>query len=241
MLSKVKSFLLDVLFPVGCISCNKPDDWLCDKCLAKIPLKMEQFCPFCEKNITPDGRVCFSCRKKSNLEGLLVASTYQNKVITNAVHYFKYRFIEGLSEPLGEIMLKAFWDSGISLPDAIIPVPLHKKRLRWRGFNQAGLLAIYLGDNLAPGLKIAVLHETLVRNRYTYPQMEIKDYPRRKNNIAKAFGVKNKASIKGKSIILVDDVATTGSTLFECAEVLKKNGAKEVFAVVIARQEIKEK
>ena len=241
MFPKTNNFFLDILFPISCLSCNEPDDWLCPECLAKIPLKMEQVCPICEKNITPDGRVCFSCQKKSQLEGLLVASTYQNKVVANAVHYFKYRFIENLSAPLGKIMIKSFWESSLSLPDAIIPVPLHKRRLRWRGFNQASLIANYLSHNLAPGLKIAVLHEALARNRYTHPQMEIKDYSRRKNNMENAFGVKDKVNIKGKSILLVDDIATTGSTLFECAKVLKKNGAKEVFAVVIARQEIKKK
>jgi ComF family protein len=251
---KTKTFILDTLFPISCIGCGKPDVWLCDECLAKIPLKLEQVCPLCERATTPDGRVCFSCRKKSSLDGLFVASSYKNELVASAVHYFKYRFVEDLSVPLAKILTKAILGSQLPLTDFIIPVPLHKRRLRWRGFNQTELLADYLGKNLTPGFEIPAASTLLIRSRYTHPQMEIKNYFRRKENLKEAFTIsiskksdiksysnlyqtENKDFLRDKTILLVDDIATTGATLFECAKTLKQNGAKVVFAAVIARQE----
>ncbi|GBE17234.1 DNA utilization protein GntX [bacterium BMS3Abin15] len=241
MLGKIKKFMLDTLFPVSCISCSKPNIWICKKCLSKIPLINNQVCPFCEKAITPDGRVCFKCRKKYSLDGLLVASSYQNELVSSVVHYYKYRFVEDLSLPLGIILIKAFLQSEFPIPDIIIPVPLHKRRLRWRGFNQAELLAQHLGENLTPGFNISVESNFLTRYLYTHPQMKIKNYAQRKKNIEGVFKPEKgiRKTIKGKNILLVDDIATTGATLFECARVLKRNGANRVFATVIARQEMK--
>ncbi|MCX6765724.1 MAG: ComF family protein [Candidatus Moranbacteria bacterium] len=245
MLAKIKKFILDTLFPVSCLSCGKPDEWICEECFSKIPSLRDQVCPWCEKIPTPEGRVCFACRKKSSLDGLLVASSYQNKLVAAAVHHYKYHFLENLSLPLGRILIQAILDSGSPLPDMIVPVPLHPRRLRWRGFNQAGLLADYLSSNLTPGFAIPVFNNLIVRQRYTPPQMKIKNYSRRNKNIENAFGINKKEYgkkfLESKHILLVDDIATTGATLFECASVLKKAGAKVVFATVIARQEYSKK
>lgn len=284
MLKKIKTFILDTLFPINCITCGKENIWLCDDCFSKIPIKLEQVCPICEKNITPDGRVCFSCRKKSAFNGLLVATSYQNKTVAEAVHYYKYRFVEDIHVPLGEILIRAYLDSRLPIPDLIIPVPLHKRRLRWRGFNQSKKLADHIGNNLTPGFPIPVANDLLVRKKYTRPQMEIKNYQRRKENLRNAFeitrpsnnsgrasytgnangannagvGIKNMSvdpscdrnwgqlkgnnnPLSGRTVLLIDDIATTGTTLFECAKVLKQNGTKEVFGVVVARQEINPK
>lgn len=242
MLTTVRNFILDTLFPVSCLSCGQPDAWLCDSCVARIPPRLEQVCPLCEKKITPSGQTCFSCQRKSPLSGLLVAAPYKSGILAQAVHYYKYRFIEDLQYPLGEILIKAYLNSKLSLPDLIIPIPLHKRRLRSRGFNQSELLADFLGQNLAPGFEIPVISSFLIRNRYTHPQMKIKDYSKRKKNLENAFSPNREAPrnmLKNKNILLVDDIATTGSTLFECAKVLKKSGAKEVFGIVVARQEYK--
>lgn len=241
MLSEIKNLVLDTLFPISCIGCGKPDEWLCGDCLNQIPLPIDNVCPLCEKSITPNGYTCFHCKKKYSLDGLLVSASYQNKLLARAAHLYKYRFIESLSGPLGKIMLKALLSSGLSLPDLILPVPLHKRRLRYRGFNQSELLARRLGENISPGFPIPFLIDLLIRKRYTSPQMKIKNYSRRKNNIKGAFDVDKKAIkiIKDKRILLVDDIATTGATIFECAETLKRKGAREVFAIVLARQEFK--
>lgn len=246
---KIKVFTLDTLFPIHCISCNYEGLWLCEECLEKIPLKQEWTCPICEKNITPGGRVCFHCRRKSSLDGLLVAASYKDNPVSSAVHYFKYRFAKDIYAPLGEILTKALNNSGLPLPEIIIPVPLHRRRLRWRGFNQSELLANYLSENLTPGFSIPVFNNLLIRKKYTQPQMKIKNYFRRQKNIKDAFEFNNNSDdlrqlqqlehYNNYNVLLVDDIATTGATLFECAKVLKQAGAKEIFAVVAARQEQK--
>lgn len=257
---KTKTFILDTLFPIQCISCDHEGLWLCETCLSRIPLKADHACPLCEKTNTPAGRVCFSCRQKSSLDGLLAASSYRGEIVSSAVHLFKYRFAQDLHVPLGKIMVTALLNSGLPLPDFILPVPLHRRRLRWRGFNQAELLAKYIAENLTPGFSISVLDNFLIRKKYTRPQMEIKKYLQRQKNIANAFIInasslsfsplirgdvpkgqrgKKESLLKNKTILLVDDICTTGSTLFECAKVLKSSGANEVFATVIARQETK--
>lgn len=242
-IQKIKNFILDTLFPISCIACGKADAWLCRECLEKIPLRKSQVCPLCEKKITPGGRICFSCRRKSALDGLLVATSYKNTHVSSAVHCYKYRFAEKMHAPLGELLIRAYLSADLPLPDAVIPVPLHPRRLRWRGFNQAALLARHLSENLTPGFPIPVLDDILVRTRYTHPQMQIKNYSRRQKNIENAFAIKSSEGstfgIPNKRILLVDDIATTGSTLFEGARVLKNAGAQEVFAIAIARQELK--
>lgn len=247
MFQKVKNFILDILFPVSCVACGKDDVWFCRDCLEKIPLRKDQVCPLCEKRTTPAGRVCFSCREKSALDGLLVATSYQNTAIASAVHCYKYRFAEKLHEPLGKILLRAYTHSNLPLPEIIIPVPLHPRRWRWRGFNQAQLLAEYLGAHLTPGFPLSVLSGFLIRRRHTSAQMLIKNYRKRKKNIQNAFGLNHSAgfppvkpaAIENKRVLLIDDIATTGATLFECAKILKSAGAQEVFAAVVARQELK--
>jgi len=239
--NQLKKFFLDTLFPIYCISCSKYGKWVCNHCLEKISINIEQVCPLCNKSITPDGKTCFDCKRKYSIDGVLVSSSYKlNKkktFIAKLVHYYKYRFISKLSVPLGKILKKTLLQSDLPLPDIIIPVPLHPRRMRWRGFNQAELLSDYLGKYTTVGLEIIVLKDVLLRNKYTIPQMEIKNYCQRRNNIKGSFSLNKKYSkkIKGKNILLVDDIATTGSTLFECAKVLKQKNAKKVYGIVLAR------
>jgi competence protein ComFC len=238
----LETSIIDTLFPIHCVGCGKFGEWICDECSKLISYRLEQVCPICEKSITPDGRVCFSCNEKTDLAGLFVCSSYSNPVLAKAIQYYKYRFAEDLSLPLGRIMAVALEQSELSLPDLIIPVPLHKYRLRWRGFNQSELIADYLSDNYTPGFQIPVEKKIIIRRKFTYPQMKIKSYRDRRKNIQGVFEVeKNKISlIQDKRILLVDDVATTGATIFECAKILTQHGATEIFAVVLARQDYKE-
>jgi len=238
MLNRFKKNFLDTLFPIACLSCAKDGVWLCERCLKKISLRSFQVCPLCEQIISACGKICPDCRKrKPPLDYLLVAANYQEKYITKIVHLYKYNFLESLAAPLGKIMLLSFMQNDFPLPDLIIPVPLHPRRLRWRGFNQSELLANYIGENLTPGLVIPILKNILIRKKDTAPQMQVKNYKDRRENIRNAFAVQNPSGILNKNILLIDDIATTGSTLFECARVLKESGAKKIYGAVISRQE----
>ncbi|HBI16803.1 MAG TPA: hypothetical protein DDY52_01415 [Candidatus Moranbacteria bacterium] len=238
----IKKFILDMVFPIYCISCHQEGVWFCDKCFQKLIFKTEQTCPICKKIIVPNGEICFDCKYQNNIDGILVSSFYRKKkektMVAKLIHYYKYRFISSIGQILGKVLEKSILNSTLPLPEIIIPVPLHPRRLRWRGFNQSAILAHYLGENLTPGFSIPVYSDILARNRYTQPQMEIKDKQKRVINAQNAFSLnpKENSKIKGKTIFLVDDIATTGSTLFECARVLKEGGAKKVYGVVLARQ-----
>lgn len=240
----IKKSILDVIFPIRCISCSRYDKWVCKKCLDKVILQKEQLCPICKKIPNLNGEVCFSCKEARGIDAILVASFYRQAkkktLLAELIHYYKYRFAVAIGRSLGRILKKSILSSSLPLPDIIIPIPLHPRRLRWRGFNQSLIMAQYLGENLTPGFVIPVSDNLLLRNRYTKPQMEIKNRRQRKINVNNAFSIDTKGlkklPLKNKIVLLVDDVATTGSTLIECAKVLKKSGAKKVFAVVLARQ-----
>jgi ComF family protein len=246
VIKKIHKLILNILFPIHCIACKKEGLWLCESCQRQIKIQDEHRCPVCEKMLTPDGRTCLACKNlayrqagKNALDGLIVASSYLQFPIAKAVHLLKYRFISELHIPLGNLLVRVLQKTETPLPDLILPVPLHKRRLRWRGFNQSALLAKHLASNLLTQNDILFAENILLRNRHTTPQMGIKDYKSRKLNITGAFSVMLDSNLKNKTILLVDDIATTGSTLFECAKVLKAAGAQEVFAIVIARQETK--
>lgn len=250
MLKKIHKFALDTLFPISCLNCKKGNDWLCQECFEKINTLPCQICPLCEKYISEKGRVCPRCSDKVlnkgsflPIDGLLVASKYKESNIAHLIHLYKYSFISDLSTPLGKLLVKSFIQNNLPLPDFIVPVPLHPRRLRWRGFNQAELLSLHISKNLTPAFSIPVLPNLLTRKRYTSPQMKIKNYGDRQKNIQGVFQISKNypstmESMRDKSILLVDDIATTGATLLECGNLLKKSGIKEVFGAVIARQEI---
>jgi ComF family protein len=245
LLEKIKILFLDTLFPIHCLSCQKEGEWICSECFKKIKILDLQICPHCEKVITENGKLCPSCKNSLSyreisfpLDALLVSTKYKENNLSKFIHFFKYNFVRDLSLPLGKIMTNCFSKNSLPLPDIIIPIPLHPRRLRWRDFNQSELLAKYLSQNLAPGIEIPMESNLLRRKRFTQPQMKIKNYAERKENIKNAFSITQSKKIKDSNILLVDDVCTTGSTLLECAKILKKNGARKVFAIVIARQEI---
>lgn len=223
-------FVLDLLFPIECIGCGKEGQWICVNCFTAIKLIQQDHCPICARE-GKTSRVCFDCRNKTYLSGLVVGVPYSDNVIKKAIHLFKYRFLQDLADPLAEILIKQF-NGFTGLKDFIvIPVPLHKKRLRWRGFNQSALLATVFARRY--GLILA--DEALVRIKNTIPQVEVADRRKRIDNIKNAFSVAKQESVKDKKIILVDDVATTMATLDECARALRLAGAKEVWAAAVAR------
>jgi ComF family protein len=149
-------------------------------------------------------------------------------VLAEAIQRFKYHGDVNLAAPLSRLWSK------INIQDlpveAIIPVPLHPTRLRERGFNQA----LLLGKAIAKIHKKTVLTGALKRIRNTIPQVQL-DHSERERNVRGAFAVKNRREIMDKRLLLVDDVFTTGATVNECARVLKKSGANEIFIVTLAR------
>ncbi|MBI2627974.1 MAG: ComF family protein [Candidatus Niyogibacteria bacterium] len=225
---------LDLIFPKKCFSCGQNGEFLCGHCLNSLNLP-EIRCFACQKG---DGAgFCSQCASFFNLENLSVfwATDYKNLAIKKMIKTFKYRRAGVLTETLGEILsqrAKKFLiqnTSGASL-SLIIPVPLSPKRHRERGFNQAALIGQYLGQKNNLAFDPAVL----LKIKNTSPQVKTAGRDERLKNLKESFVVSDSQKILGKTVILIDDVLTTGATIMECARILQKAGAEKIIALVVA-------
>lgn len=236
---KLKKFALDLLFPPQCLFCttsteNEKFSLICQTCFSKIPLETALFCPKCFSR-RPKATNCPTCSSKLDLKILGIASSYQDEKVKTLIWKFKYNFLKDLAYPLAELLLNYLklaapdWQSDQSI--VLIPVPLHKRRENWRGFNQSELIGKIVAENLGWQFE----NSTLIRIRHNPTQVEMKNFEERTNNVKNLFAVKNPEKIKNKKIILIDDVFTSGATLFECAKTLKIAGAKKVYGLVIAK------
>ena len=240
-LSHTRDFLADILFPRACIGCGSRSAYLCDTCLRATPRKQDHTCPFCGSVLVPEGRTCLSCAPHHALDGIFSAVVFRDAIIVaQAIHVFKYEYIRELAVPLGMLLAESASRTELPLPDILVPVPLHPWRLRYRGFNQSVLLARSFSATFMPELPVPVREDLLVRHRFTLPQAKSRTAKERRKNLKDAFSLvkdtrQAKKELKGKTVWLLDDVATTGATLEECAKVLKKAGVKKVFGIVVAR------
>jgi ComF family protein len=155
--------------------------------------------------------------------------------VRGLVHLLKYESVRPVARPLGGMLAQAIAELLAGCADAkplLIPVPLHKSRRRSRGFNQSELIARAAAKRLPQRLEVAC--GALVRQRDTVSQVGL-TREERIANVRDAFRVADAARVRGRDVVLVDDVMTTGTTLSECARVLKKAGAKRVWAATVAR------
>lgn len=230
------SFLSDIFFPNRCLCCQEfSSALLCAKCIPCLPRRKKWQCPKCQKKTTPLGSTCVACFGTTSLNGIFSATHYKHPTVTRVITAYKYGFSQSLARPLGMFLANTIKENDLPLPDIILSVPLHPRRLRWRGFNQSSLLADIIARKLLPQFPLKVLHTTLKRKRYTPPQAKTDNRKPRFKNLQGAFIFSGSIpAIRDKHIWLVDDVATTGATLTECARVLKRAGAKEVWGIVIA-------
>ncbi|MCX6740108.1 MAG: ComF family protein [Candidatus Parcubacteria bacterium] len=235
-LKKFKEFVLDLIFPKECIGCAKEGDYLCQQCLSQIELIKEFYCALCKKP-SPWGKICESCAAETKIAAIWVATDYNQKVIQELIHQLKYGYIEEISAILREILLKylnlnnILTEFSLEKTKAIfIPVPLHKKRLLLRGFNQSELIALQLKE--ATGIEVSNIIE---RIKNTQTQINLKR-SERQQNVKEAFCLKSNFD-NTKKAILIDDVITTGSTLKECAQALYQAGFTEIYGLVIAQRE----
>ena len=228
--SKSKKIILDLFFPIRCQVCGKEGYWLCKICLSQVKLKESQVCHVCKWRKSKLGETCWRCKNTSNLNGVLIVAEPDQQVLRKLVHKFKYNSFKEVGEILGDLFLNKFCHEFKSNEDlTFIPVPLHTKRERRRGFNQSLILSSFLGSYT----NLRVLKNTLLRTKNTKPQMKLKRRWRLEN-LKRAFKVSAKLNPQ-KTYILVDDIITTGATLEECAKALKQAGANKVWGLVLSR------
>jgi ComF family protein len=230
---KLHNIIIDLLFPPACVGCDNFGPWLCDDCLKNIGAPIET-CIFCNEK-TLHGLTCGDCRKHNSLTGIISIGGYKNPVLRNSIHALKFSGVRDIAEPLGDLLAKSILKTlGSDLNGfSIIPMPLHKKRERERGFNQSALLA----DRISSLLSIPVAN-LLIREKATTPQASLnsKMLDLRQENIADAFIINPEyTAIMPKKIIILDDVATSGSTLNEATKLLGEKGVKEIWGAVVCR------
>jgi len=228
------NYVLGTVFPKECFGCGRVDTYLCAACFAAIPLMESFVCPACSRP-SFENAACASCRKAQALDGLICAAFYDAPVVRRIILAFKYRRIRDLAVPLAYLMLKALSRHPFSIlyrSDLVLSsVPLSPRRERQRGFNQTDELARIISSHIrvpyVPCLK---------RTRHTASQAVLTRQDRLQN-VRGAFAC-DPAAVKDKAVIVVDDVATTGSTLNAAAEALKHAGAREVWGLVAARESL---
>lgn len=227
----------DIFFPPSCLSCRvsitNSDIFFCETCLSRVQPLKGPYCPGCGKLFdsgSGENHYCSECLKNNWHFSRASAFFLYQEPISGLIHSLKYQGFTGSLSTLNQIALTHFRLPLIDEAEVIVPVPLHAKRLRQRGFNQSVLIA----RSLFYRNKTRINPQVLQKQRWTEPQTFFNGMDRRKN-LHNAFTVTSPALIRGKKVLLVDDVFTTGTTVNECARVLKKNGAAEVWVFTLAR------
>ena len=233
-LKHLGNFVLNLFFPINCLGCLKEGFWLCEKCFRKLKLTDKTAAQY---NLSTPF-----------LKDVFIAGDYDNLLLAELIKKFKYDSIIKIGPILGRF-LNLFWNGkiisiGLENPEQkqvlenslVIPLPLTKKRLKRRGFNQAEIIARIFSAEFTMELNL-----DLKKIGQKQPQASLSGQKRLKNVIGTFIVKKTEKTIKpfktlaGKNIILIDDVATTGATLNEAAKILKEHGAKEVYGLVIAK------
>lgn len=223
---------LDLLFPPACQVCRSRGDFpLCPDCLNSFPLIRPPICQKCGLPLRGPGDLTFTCvpcrRRRWSFTAARAAGVYDG-ALREAIHALKFRRRQALAGPLGELLASAAADPVFRNVNLVVPVPLHPRRARERGFNQSELLA----EVVARRLGLIVDATGLRRVRPTAPQTGL-DADARRANIRDAFVAAR--GFRNQKIVLVDDVISTGSTVRECARVLRAAGAGEVVVLALAR------
>ena len=226
-------FLLDLLYPKFCLGCSRIGSYVCPRCFKRLKIINKPVCAYCNKD-SYLGLTHPKCLKKLSIDGILSIYHYDN-LLKKILKNIKYRLATIVWDELWKSIPekdigRLFTFKKTLLNVYIQPIPLSQSKYRLRGFNQAMLIAKYFNKILNfPMINV------LIRSREALAQAQIKSKKSRYKNVKNIFLVKKRADIKNKIIVLIDDVVTTGATLKEACRMLKKAGAKKVYALTLAK------
>ena len=221
----------DLLYPETCVVCHRipdgaDDEKMCSECRKKIPFIEEPRCKRCSKPLADmESELCGDCEGHTFYVERGAALYPYNEWMQKAVRNIKYQGELAGCSYFGKQMAERYrsWLEQIS-PEVIVPVPIHEKKMRFRGFNQAALLAKEVGERL----EIPVEENYLIRTENTSPQKGL-GRTERMRNLQSGFQVHDEVSGRYHRILLVDDIYTTGATLEACARALKKAGTERIY------------
>lgn len=226
-LLQIPGRLLDLVFPAQCVACQAEGAFLCQACQSDLPQLAPPYCLLCATPMATGG-LCSHCQASpSVIRGIRSPFLMEGRARA-AVHALKYNNLRALAAPMGKLMARYAQDMGLAA-DVIVPVPLHPRRERHRGYNQSHLLAIQIGRLLGWPVEAALLAKT----RNTAPQVEVASIEERLRNVDGAFAATR--PVTGHTVLLIDDVCTTGATLEACATALRDAGAATVWGLTFAR------
>lgn len=229
MLKEITQAIVEFLFPATCVGCGKWGNFICSKCSKSLLRITPPICNRCGKPETT-GTFCPDCwNSVTKIDGIRSVFRFEG-VIRQAVHDLKYHHLKALSGNMACYLFEYLAKNPIDT-DALMPVPIHKNRIKQRGYNQSELIAKHLGKML----DLPVITTCLIRSRDSLPQARSEDVAQRKKNVLGAFSCADKAGTF-KNIVLIDDVCTSGATLEACAVTLKKSGFQSVWGLTVARE-----
>lgn len=232
--------LTDIIYPKRCLSCKNKlgassvDNLICGGCWSSIKRNLPPFCHSCGRHLEKGNvakNICPHCIKKKLHFDRAFSPCIYTGIIKELIHEFKYKNKDYLGFPLSRLMIEFIREYNVAIDclDFIVPVPLHKTRLREREFNQAEVLSKYIAEEF----KKTLLPDALLRHRHTKTQTDL-ELSQRLLNVKDSFSVNKPGDIKGKNLLVVDDVLTTGATSSEAARALKGTGANIVFVLTLA-------
>ena len=219
--------VLELLMPMRCVSCDREGPYVCSACEPSLPKLKGDRCRSCATP-GPTG-ICETCAAYRPAYDRIIARYLMDGAVRVAVHDLKYRNLRAAAPDLGRLIAASVHDSRVAA-DVVVPVPIHRRREKQRGYNQSEHLASAVAKELGLPAEFRMLRKV----RDTEPQVSMPNDEDRRNNLNDAFICESK--LPGSSILLVDDVVTTGSTMAACAEVLKAAGTSTVFGAALARE-----
>ncbi len=228
-LASLNKLALDFLLPQTCLGCGREGELICSSCRDFLPELEPPYCPVCGLPLNT-GQICPDCAGGGFVLNGLRAPFRFERLVREAVHQFKYQNLRSLAAPFAGFLAGYLHANPLPV-EVIVPVPLHPRRLKERGYNQALLLAHELG--LLTGLP--VVNDDLIRRRHTPPQARTASLAERRQHMLALFACRD-GKLKGKKVLLLDDVATSGATLNGCAAALKQAGATSVWGLTLARE-----
>ena len=250
MLRRLISGFVDIVYPKRCLACKNKlgvsavDDLICGDCWGNIKRNMPPFCHSCGRHLEKQNfnrNICAHCIKKRVHFDRAFSPCVYTGVIKELIREFKYKSKDYLGFPLSKLLIEFIREYNLPMDclDYIVPIPLHKTRLLEREFNQAEVLS----KHLAREFRKELLPDILWRCRYTKTQtdlemeerlLNVKDSFSANPAYARSGGVNRLKDVKGKNLLIVDDVLTTGATSSEAAQTLKAMGANIVFVLTLA-------
>lgn len=226
--------ILDLLFPKYCVNCRKLGSYLCPNCFSFLSFDTYGICLVCDRP-SFDNLTHPSCRNRYSIDGVFSGIVYKG-VAKKLLYVFKYKpYLSDLQHFLSDLFYESLiqnetFHKALEAKPVVAPIPLSATKLQKRGYNQSEILSL----GLARKLKLSSM-PLLARVKNTRSQVGLKQKERR-DNVQDAFSVLDqKQLLQAPQIILVDDILTTGATLLEAANVLKRAGAKKVWGITLAQ------